>query len=152
MPCGAAIARVQKDFGPVRGLIHGAGVLADRKIVDQSDEQFDLVFATKVDGIHHLWSAIDPESLAFLALFSSSSARFGRAGQVAYAAANEYLNKWAEQQALLLPGCRVVSFNWGPWAGGMVTGALRPIFEQEGLSLIPLDPGAKLVAFEAGAK
>ena len=94
-------------------------------------------------------SAIDPDSLALLVLFSSSSARFGRAGQVAYAAANEYLNKWAQQQALRLPSCRVVSFNWGPWAGGMVTDALKPMFEQEGLSLIPLDAGAKLVVEEA---
>jgi acyl transferase domain-containing protein/NAD(P)-dependent dehydrogenase (short-subunit alcohol dehydrogenase family) len=145
----AAIARAQQEFGPVRGLVHGAGVLADRKIVDQTDDQFDLVYGTKVEGIHHLWNAIDPASLALLVLFSSSSARFGRAGQVAYAAANEYLNKWAEQQALLLPSCRVVSFNWGPWAGGMVTGALKPIFEQEGIALIPLDSGAKLVVDEA---
>jgi acyl transferase domain-containing protein/NAD(P)-dependent dehydrogenase (short-subunit alcohol dehydrogenase family) len=145
----AAIARVQQEFGAVRGLIHGAGVLADRKIVDQTDAQFDLVYRTKVDGLHHLWGAIDPNSLALLVLFSSSSARFGRAGQVAYSAANEYLNKWAQQQALLLPSCRVVSFNWGPWAGGMVTDALKPIFEQEGLSLIPLDAGANLVALEA---
>src|SRR5262249_8622176 len=97
-----------------------------------------------------LWGALDPDSLSLLVLFSSSSARFGRAGQVAYAAANEYLNKWAEQQALLLPSCRVVSFNWGPWDGGMVTGALKPIFEQEWHSLIPLDQGAKLVAALAG--
>jgi NAD(P)-dependent dehydrogenase (short-subunit alcohol dehydrogenase family)/acyl carrier protein len=145
----AAIARVQQEFGPVRGLVHAAGVLADRKIVDQTDDQFDLVYGTKVAGIHHLWGAIDPASLALLVLFSSSSARFGRAGQIAYAASNEYLNKWAQQQALLLPSCRVVSFNWGPWAGGMVTAALKPIFEQEGLSLIPLDSGAKLVVDES---
>ena len=68
---------------------------------------------------------------------------------MAYAAANEYLNKWAQQQAVRLPSCRVVSFNWGPWAGGMVTDALKPLFEQEGLSLIPLDAGAKLVVEEA---
>ena len=97
-------------------------------------------------------SAIDPESLALLFLFSSSTARFGRAGQVAYAAANEYLNKWAQQQAVRLQNCRVVSFNWGPWAGGMVTDALKPIFEQEGISLIPLEQGAKLVVEQRASK
>ena len=138
----AAIARVRRELGPIRGLVHGAGVLADRRIVDQSDSQFDLVFKTKVEGLHNLVDAIDPESLALLFLFSSSSARFGRTGQVAYAAANEYLNKWAQQHALRHRNCRVASFNWGPWAGGMVTDVLRPMFEQEGLSLIPLDAGA----------
>ncbi len=145
----AAMARIRRELGPIRGLVHGAGVLADRKIVDQTDTQFDLVYKTKVEGLHHLFGAIDPESLILLFLFSSSTARFGRAGQVAYAAANEYLNKWAQQQSLRLRNCRVASFNWGPWAGGMVTDALKPMFEQEGLSLIPLDAGARLVVEEA---
>ena len=125
--------------------MHGAGVLADRKIIDQTDSQFDVVYKTKVEGLHHLFGAIEEESLALLFLFSSSTARFGRAGQVAYAAANEYLNKWAQHQAMRLTNCRVASFNWGPWAGGMVTSALNPMFEQEGVSLIPLEQGAKLV-------
>ena len=88
------IAWARDEFGPVRGLIHGAGVLADRRIADQTDAQFDLVYDTKVGGLHHLFGAIDPECLKILVLFSSSTARFGRSGQVAYAAANEYLNKW----------------------------------------------------------
>ncbi len=142
------IAWARDEFGPVRGLIHGAGILADRRISDQTDAQFQQVFDTKVEGLNHLFDAIDPEALGFLALFSSSTARFGRAGQVAYAAANEYLNKWAQQAALRLPHCRVVSFNWGPWAGGMVTDTLRPIFEKEGLTLIPTETGAKLVIDE----
>ena len=142
------IARVRQEHGPVRGLIHGAGVLADRRIVDQTDAQFALVYDTKVAGLHNLFEAIDPESLEFLVLFSSSTARFGRTGQVAYAAANEYLNKWAQQAAIRLPDCRVVSFNWGPWDGGMVSDALRPVFENEGLHLIPPAAGARLVVEE----
>ncbi|HZW33668.1 MAG TPA: SDR family NAD(P)-dependent oxidoreductase, partial [Isosphaeraceae bacterium] len=144
----SAIARGRDEFGPVRGLIHGAGVLADRRITAQTDAQFEHVFDTKVRGLHNLFQAIDPHALEFLVLFSSSSARFGRIGQVAYAAANEYLNKWAQQAALRLPHCRVVSFNWGPWAGGMVTDSLRPLFEREGLALIPPEAGARLVIDE----
>src|SRR5204862_7761794 len=44
--------------------------------------------------------------------------------------------------------CRIVAFNWGPWDGGMVTGSLKPMFEREGLGLIPLDQGARLVIDE----
>ncbi len=141
----ATLAQIRAEYGDVRGLIHGAGVLADRRIVDQTDAQFELVYDTKVKGLSHLFEAIDPESLAFLVLFSSSTARFGRAGQAAYAAANEALNKWAQQQAARLPDCRVISYNWGPWAGGMVKDALRPLFEKEGLQLIPPADGARLV-------
>jgi acyl transferase domain-containing protein/acyl carrier protein len=143
---GAAVrsilGRVQEESGVVRGLIHGAGALADRRITEQTDVEFERVYDTKMKGIEHLYAALDPQKLAFLALFSSSSARFGRAGQGAYAAANEALNKWAQRQAALLPRCRVVSFNWGPWHGGMVTDSLKSLFEKEGLGLIPPRKGA----------
>jgi len=141
----AVMAEIGGKYGRVRGLIHGAGVLADRRIVDQTDAQFDLVYGTKVNGLFHLFQSIDPESLSFLILFSSLTGRFGRSGQVAYAAANEALNKWAQQQSQRLTQCRVVSYNWGPWAGGMVQDSLKPLFEREGLSLIPLEAGAHLV-------
>jgi NAD(P)-dependent dehydrogenase (short-subunit alcohol dehydrogenase family) len=141
----AVIAQAQAHHGAIRGLIHGAGVLADRRIIDQTDAQFAAVFDTKVEGLAHLLAAIDPDELACLVVFSSSTARFGRTGQAAYAAANETLNKWAAQQALRLPDCRVISYNWGPWAGGMVNGSLKPLFEKEGLTLIPPAAGARLV-------
>jgi acyl transferase domain-containing protein/NAD(P)-dependent dehydrogenase (short-subunit alcohol dehydrogenase family) len=134
--------------GPIRGLIHGAGVLADRRIEDQTDIQFSQVLRTKVEGLRALAEAVDPLALRFLAIFSSSTARFGRVGQAAYAAANEVLNKWAQREAKRLPGCRTVAFNWGPWAGGMVTDSLRPMFEREGLGLIPLADGARLFVDE----
>jgi acyl transferase domain-containing protein/NAD(P)-dependent dehydrogenase (short-subunit alcohol dehydrogenase family) len=144
----AVLAQIRAEFGPVRGLIHGAGALADRLITNQTDEEFDLVYDTKVNGLEHLCDELDLESLALLALFSSSSARFGRTGQVAYAAANEYLNKWAQRQATRLPHCRVVSFNWGPWAGGMVTESLREVFEKEGLALIRPEAGGQIAVEE----
>jgi len=143
---GATLRQVRAEHGPIRGLIHAAGALADRRITDQTDAQFDLVYDTKVDGFENLLGEIELESLTSLILFSSSTARFGRAGQVAYAAANEALNKWAERLTIQLPECRVVSYNWGPWDGGMVTEALKPLFEREGISLIPLAAGAHLVA------
>ena len=139
------LEEIQAKHGKIRGLIHGAGVVADRKITDQTDDQFDSVYDTKVLGLDHLFQAIDPQALSFLFLFSSSTARFGRTGQVAYAAANEALNKWAQKQSRRLPHCRVISFNWGPWAGGMVQDSLKHLFEKEGIALIPLAAGARCV-------
>ena len=46
-----ALGKVQKDLGPITTLIHGAGVLADRKIEDKTDEQFAAVFSTKVESL-----------------------------------------------------------------------------------------------------
>jgi NAD(P)-dependent dehydrogenase (short-subunit alcohol dehydrogenase family)/acyl carrier protein len=151
----ACLAAVRAEHGPIRGLIHGAGVLADRRIEDQTDAQFAAVYDTKVAGLRSLLAALGSgdgdDDLRFLALFSSSTARFGRTGQVAYAAANEVLNKWAWHEAAKRPGCRVVALNWGPWEGGMVTPALRPLFEAEGIALIPAGAGARCLIDEIQA-
>jgi len=143
-----AIEAVRAEWGPVAGLIHGAGVLADRLIEDKTLEQFDLVYGTKVAGLRGLLQAIARDEMKLLVLFSSSTARFGRKGQVDYAIANEVMNKLAQQEARQRPGCRVVSVNWGPWAGGMVTPALQKVFEKEEIGLIPLDVGADYLTRE----
>jgi len=144
----AMLARIQHEHGPVRGLIHGAGVLADQRIEDKTHEQFERVYETKVIGLKSLLEAIDPRQLKLLGLFSSYTARFGRVGQLDYAIANEVLNKQARQFAQTYPHCRVASFNWGPWDGGMVQGGLKQLFASEGVGLIPLEAGAQLLVRE----
>ncbi len=138
----AAINEVRLEYGPIRGVVHGAGVLADRRIEDKTDEQFSIVYKTKVDGFHALLDAVGSDELRVIGVFSSTTARFGRTGQVAYAAANEVLNKLAQREARRRPNCRVVAVNWGPWDGGMVSPGLKPLFESEGIGLIPLREGA----------
>ncbi len=143
----SVIDAVVERHGPVRALFHGAGVILDRRIVDQTDSQWQEVIDTKVTGLQHLLQAIDRQgvdSLRCLALFSSTSARFGRRGQAAYAAANEVLNKIAQEEARRRS--RVLSFNFGPWDGGMVGAAHRRLFETEGIGLLPLEAGARTVA------
>ena len=137
-----AVAEARNCMGAITGLIHGAGVLADRRIEEKTSEQFDLVYGTKVDGLKALLAAVEQDDLAFLALFSSSTGRFGRVGQSDYAISNEILNKIAQQQSRLRPGCRVVSINWGPWDGGMVTSSLKKMFVDEGVGIIGLAEGA----------
>ena len=142
------ISQMHREWGPTRGVIHGAGVLADGRIEDKTREQFERVFETKVSGLRHLLGAISPNDLRVLGLFSSYTARFGRVGQSDYAIANEVLNKLARQFAIERPQTRVVSFNWGPWDGGMVTGGLKHLFASEGVGLIPLAEGAELLVRE----
>ena len=93
-------------------------------------------------GLRNLLDAVERNDLRALVLFSSSTARYGRVGQVDYAIANEVLNKVAQQEARRLPDCRVLSLNWGPWEGGMVDESLRAVFANEGVPLIPLAQGA----------
>ena len=148
---GEAIAPLIEEYGPVTGLVHGAGVLADRNIEDKSDDDFARVYGTKVGGLRSVLKAIGESPLKAMVLFSSSAARFGRRGQVDYAAANEVLNKVAHAEAARREGCRVVSINWGPWDGGMVTPGLRTIFSDEGIEVIGLRSGAAYLLDEIAA-
>ncbi len=142
---------VKKTFGPVRCLVHGAGVLEDKLIEEKTPEQFERVFDTKVAGARALLSALDMDELRYLVFFSSVSARMGNKGQVDYAMANEVLNKTAQQLAMQYGSCRVISFNWGPWDGGMVTPALKREFKKNNVPLIPLGAGSRrMVAEMAG--
>ncbi|MEA3232094.1 MAG: SDR family NAD(P)-dependent oxidoreductase, partial [Thermodesulfobacteriota bacterium] len=131
------LEQIRLDMGPVAALIHGAGILQDRLIVDKRIEAFDQVFDTKVKGMHNLLHATRKDPLRYLILFSSVSARFGNGGQVDYTMANEVLNKIAQTESIGRPDCKVTSINWGPWEGGMVTPALQRVFEQRGIGLIP---------------
>jgi acyl transferase domain-containing protein/NAD(P)-dependent dehydrogenase (short-subunit alcohol dehydrogenase family)/acyl carrier protein len=152
---GKAVAdllqQVRVKFGPITAVVHGAGVLADKRIEDLAVDDFDRVYATKVSGLRNLLDMLSNEDLKALVLFSSITARGGRIGQVAYAVANEVLNKTAQVEARRRPGCRVVSINWGPWEGGMVTPGLRKQFETEGVGLIPLQDGAAFMVNELSA-
>ncbi|MEB3283962.1 MAG: SDR family NAD(P)-dependent oxidoreductase, partial [Candidatus Sericytochromatia bacterium] len=144
------LRRLTASHGPVRMLVHGAGVLADKYISDKTLAMFDRVFNTKVGGLRALWRAIDPRELRAVVLFSSVTARVGRVGQSDYAMANEVLNKFARRIASTRLETRVVSVGWGPWDGGMVTPALKEIFASEGVGVVPLEAGAAWLAAELG--
>jgi acyl transferase domain-containing protein len=142
------VRELRARYGPVRGVIHGAGVIEDRRIEDKDSAVFDRVVDTKVLGLQALLDAVSTDDLTLLLLFSSVTGRYGREGQVDYAMANEVLNKMAHRQAARRPHCRVAALNWGPWDGGMVTGPLKREFERLGVELIPRQAGAEALVAE----
>ena len=144
----AILDEVRSTHGPIKGIIHGAGALQDRLIIDKTMEQFESVFDPKVLGLNVLLEATKQDALRYLVLFSSVAARMGNNGQSDYAMANEILNKIAQQESLKRPDCKVVSINWGPWDGGMVCAALKRKFTQSGIELIPIDAGAMCMLYE----
>ncbi len=144
----STLDHVRKDWGPIAGVVHAAGVLADRRIADKTLAQFDLVFGTKVGGLHALLAATASDPLKLLCVFSSVSARCGNTGQSDYAMANEVIAKVAAAQTRVRPGLRAKSLGWGPWEGGMVSPALKTRFAELGVPMIPLDIGARMFADE----
>jgi PfaD family protein len=138
-----------RTFGPIRGVVHGAGVLRDKRIEDKRDDDFDQVLDPKLGGLHAVLEATRADELTLIALFASVTGRFGRRGQSDYAVANQALVSIAQSEAVRRPNARVVALDWGPWAGGMVTPALEATFRAEGVSLIPLEDGARAFVAES---
>ncbi len=142
------IANAQARHGRITGLVHGAGVLADRLADEKTEAEVRHVFAPKVAGLENILRHIDIAQLSHVALFSSAAAFFGNRGQSDYAMANALLTNAAHKMAAQAPGIRIKVFHWGPWAGGMVDASLASHFEAQGIPLIPVDEGARIFTTE----
>ncbi|ALG14935.1 hypothetical protein AOZ06_20960 [Kibdelosporangium phytohabitans] len=138
----AVIGDIVGRFGRIDGVVHGAGVLDDKLLADKTPEAFARVYNTKVGGARALAEALrhDPK---FMVLFGSISGVLGNRGQADYAAANDTLDRiarfWATQTA-----ARVVSVDWGPWAGSGMAAGLADEYARRGIQLI--DPEAGVTA------
>ncbi len=144
----AALEEILPRTGPITGIIHGAGSLADKLIEKKTAKDFETVISPKVNGLESLLACASPGKLDFLVLFSSIVGVFGNVGQADYAIANEILNKSAYLIKRDNPDCHVVALNWGPWDYGMVTPELKRAFESHGVQIIPVDRGVNMLAHE----
>jgi NAD(P)-dependent dehydrogenase (short-subunit alcohol dehydrogenase family) len=130
----AVINDIVARFGRLDGIVHGAGVLDDKLMTDKTPEAFARVYNTKVNGARALAAALrhDPR---FVVLFGSISGVLGNRGQADYAAANDALDRIARYWATLTDA-RVVSVDWGPWAGSGMAAELAVEYAQRGIQLI----------------
>ena len=114
---GETLAEVRSGWGPITGIVHGAGVLADALIAVKTDDQFSRVFDPKVEGLRSLLAATADDPLAVLCAFSSVAAQFGNPGQCDYAMANEVLNQVLSAEQARRTGCVVRAIGVGTLAG-----------------------------------
>ncbi|MFD4673331.1 SDR family NAD(P)-dependent oxidoreductase [Lentzea sp. NPDC058450] len=137
-----AAVREAAKFGPVRGLLHGAGVNRPRRLAEVTDEGLAATVAPKVDGLLELLDAVG-EDLRLVVGFGSIIGRQGLAGQSEYCVANDWMRVELERWARRNPRCRTHLLEWSAWTGiGMadrmkVTTQLRRL----GLALIEPEQG-----------
>jgi NAD(P)-dependent dehydrogenase (short-subunit alcohol dehydrogenase family)/acyl carrier protein len=144
---GALLDDVHARHGRLDGVIHGAGVLDDHFLRDKTLPGFDRVFGTKVDGAIAILDRLHL-GLRFVVLFGSVSGVFGNRGQTDYAAANDALDALARAYDGH-HGCRVLSIDWGPWAGGgMVSPELEREYARRGVGLVDPDDGVMALLHE----
>ena len=109
------VADARRRFGGLHGVLHTAGVLDDGALQVRQPESTQRVLAPKLQGTVALEEALRGTAVDFVVLYSSISALTGLPGQFDYAAANAFLDSWAQRQ-FALGGTRVVSINWAPWS------------------------------------
>ncbi|HEX6292109.1 MAG TPA: SDR family NAD(P)-dependent oxidoreductase, partial [Herpetosiphonaceae bacterium] len=113
----AAIAETHARFGAINGVLHAAGISdassfgAIQRLVR---EQCEAHFQPKAHGLYALESALGDEPLDFCLLFSSLSAVLGGMGFAGYAAANSFMDSFAQRHNQAHP-VKWVSVNWDAW-------------------------------------
>jgi acyl transferase domain-containing protein/acyl carrier protein len=108
----AAIAQAYKRFGQIHGVIHAAGIAGEHIIQITSTEEAEYVMAPKVKGTLVLDKLLSEVTLDFFILCSSINSILGGVGQVAYCAANAFLDAYAHKHH---SRNNAISINWGPW-------------------------------------
>jgi acyl transferase domain-containing protein/NADPH-dependent curcumin reductase CurA len=119
----ADVERVIGEIGDaLRGVFHAAGVNDDGVLLSLDWPRFETVMAAKVTGTWNLHAATQHLPLDHFVLFSSIAANFGSVGQANYAAANAFMDGFANwRQGQGLPA---LSVNWGPWENLGMTAVL----------------------------
>ena len=132
----ALVARVEADGEPVRAVFHAAGVGWEALLADTDSALLADSNAVKVAGTRAIDAVLGDRLDAFV-LFSSNAAVWGSTALGAYAAANAYLDAFAENRARR--GLPVTSVAWGLWEGpGMAEGEATDAMVRRGVR--PMDP------------
>ena len=104
----------------IRGVVHAAGVMQYRSLLEQDERSLDDVMRAKTEGARHLDRLLADAPLDFFVLFSSASALLNSPLLGGYAAGNAFLDALAH--ARRAAGKPALSVNWGLWGEvGMAT-------------------------------
>jgi acyl transferase domain-containing protein len=131
-----AIDSVDRRFGALSGVIHAAGAMASsafRPISEIDAEACRQHFDPKAAGARNLAEVLRDRPLDFCMVVSSLSSVLGGVNFAAYAAANAYLDAFAQQRKTESTGCPWISVNWDGWQFD------EPVQSRMGFSLTPAE-------------
>ncbi|MFM2160493.1 MAG: hypothetical protein RLZZ383_5, partial [Pseudomonadota bacterium] len=138
------VRRLRAESTPLRGVVHGAGVLADAPILKLDTDRIARVLPAKITGAWNLHHATRGEDLDAFVLMSSVTALLGAPAQGNYAIANGALDALATHRHA--QGLPVLSVAWGPWAEVGMAAHLADLMASRGMgALRPADalPGLR---------
>jgi len=104
----------RSGWPPIRGVVHAAGLVQDRTLLQLDTAALNQVLQPKVLGGWLLHRLLENAPIDFFVLFSSVSSLLAQPGQGNYAAANAFLDALAHYRRI--QGQPALSINWGIWA------------------------------------
>ncbi|PAK03398.1 hybrid non-ribosomal peptide synthetase/type I polyketide synthase [Burkholderia ubonensis] len=131
-------AALRREGVPLRGIVHAAGIVGYKPIMQVEREELEAVLQPKVAGAWLLHQHSEPFPLDFFILFSSIASAWGSRDQAHYSAANRFLDALAHHRRHL--GLPATSLNWGPWAqGGMTFPEAEALLRRVGIKSLAAD-------------
>jgi acyl transferase domain-containing protein/acyl carrier protein len=134
---------IRREAGPVRGVLHGAGVELAARFERKEMDTVRATIASKVQGACNLMESTRQDPLEAFLAFGSVSGRFGGQGQTDYSLANEMLAKRVQKFRLERPECAAVLFHWPAWdkIGMAMRKESRTVLEMAGQRFMPPHEG-----------
>ncbi|WP_026127701.1 type I polyketide synthase [Nocardiopsis lucentensis] len=143
-----ALAEV-REWRPITGVVHAAGLLDDAIVSAMTPEQLHRVLRSKVDSAVALDDATRDDDLRFFTLFSSIYGVLGGPGQANYAGANTFLDHFAAWRRC--EGRPANAVAWGLWSESTgMTGHLdeRDLLRLRRNGVAPFSVGEGLELFD----
>ncbi|MGC5775192.1 amino acid adenylation domain-containing protein [Paenibacillus pabuli] len=136
-----ALTNLKCKYGPLRGVVHAAGIAGDGFAVRRSEHEYHSSLHSKVYGTWILNELTSADDLDFFVACSSVSSLVGVAGQGDYSAANAYLDAFTEYRNQ--KGKHTLCINWASWLeagmakkfGGSKDGLFWPLSNVQGVAL-----------------
>lgn len=112
-----ALAKIERNYGSVNGVIHSAGTVGSqsaRSISVLTSEDCEKHFNSKIYGVQNLSEIFDRKNLDFCILNSSLSPILGGLGLYAYSAANSYMDAFVAEKNSHT-SMKWITINWEGW-------------------------------------
>ncbi|WP_169788991.1 type I polyketide synthase [Dactylosporangium aurantiacum] len=141
----ALVGSVEAEHGPIRTVVHAAGVGTLGRLHDTTAADLAAATAAKLGGAANLDAVFDRDTVDRFVMYASVAGVWGSGDHGAYAAANAYLDALAgARRARGRAGTSIAWGIWSPQSGGMARADVHSSANWHGIEF--MDPAGALDA------